>query len=195
MPKKIWRKIWVISDSVVPLFWLWGLKWARIRHLLLTICHTFYSVGLAAQGSNVSYGSGLSPNYFSLFIHEIKKCILHWLATTHSSMYDTSRKWQPCLTFGKLPHFQEVEKEQYWGWHKLLINLGICWKQGRDFTLNNMVDVQPSQCSHPESPLNSDKGADTSNLLSIQPPSFILPLGPAATSNLLAAALCNTCPF
>ena len=34
------------------------------------------SVGLAAQGSNVSYGSGLSPNYFSLFIHEIKKCIL-----------------------------------------------------------------------------------------------------------------------
>ena len=34
------------------------------------------SVGLAAQGSNVSYGSGLSPTYFSLFIHEIKKCIL-----------------------------------------------------------------------------------------------------------------------
>ena len=35
------------------------------------------SVGLAAQGSNVSFGSGLSPNCFSLFIHEIKKCILN----------------------------------------------------------------------------------------------------------------------
>ena len=33
-------------------------------------------VGLAVRGSNVSHGSGLGPNYFSLFINEIKKCIL-----------------------------------------------------------------------------------------------------------------------
>ena len=27
----------------MPFFWLWGLKWARIRRLLLTIFHTFYT--------------------------------------------------------------------------------------------------------------------------------------------------------
>ena len=62
-------------------------------HVYSCLSYVFWvSVGLAAQGSNVSFGSGLSPNCFSLFIHEIKKCIHHIYQPVEADVYDQSCK-------------------------------------------------------------------------------------------------------